>query len=590
MSLKHVLMRRGSVVAIWPYCCLAILLLGLAISAVTPPFHAPDEYSHVTRAMMFGNGQVLLDSASGTALSGGYVDAGIERYAESFPGNKISRTDIERAEAVSWAGQDIRATPAGTGYYFPVLYAPEALALKVGQWAGWTVHTSYMLARACSLVCSVALLILAFRLYPPPPGALALLLLPMYIFLAASAVLDPMATATSVLAVSCYMRLVGTNGSHYAFTCAALLLSVIAVTSCRANMLPLLLLPFAVYRVTRDKRVLAGAVITAGLVFAWTLLAIKTTVSGADVPNIEHGGRLLRYIVQPRLTLDILWNTISDPDLRSFYAQSFIGVLGWLDVPLPAWLYPVMWTVLAVVTFLTLRLPSMRWTDGLLVLVALSSVVLTFLALLIQWTPDAAAKIAGVQGRYFLIPALMIVYAVTDRRRDAHFAVPATLNFGLMLIAALSGFTSIQALLTRYHSQTIADVLNASSARPGAYVGTTQPLYLALVKPINQAAIKRVGILFDMTSQGGRGKLAVVLHTSNGDGDAPHVATLDLDRIADDHYTFVDVNGGPYSSVSLQVTGAGGLRVYEAALGPVQLSCVKAVTADGRALSTPGCP
>ncbi len=583
-------MRRGTYPALWPYCCLAIFLWGLAISAVTPPFHAPDEYAHVARAMMLGEGQILLDSKDGTVLSGGYVDSGIVQYAESFPNKKIQRADTQRAEAVQWTGRDAWVTPSGTGYYFPLLYTPQAAAFKLGQTLGLTVHRSYLLARTLALLCSVALLALAFRLYPPPAGALALLLLPMYLFLGASAVLDPMATAASLLAVACYMRLSEGNTSRYRLTCVLLLASVVAVTSCRANMLPMLLLPFAAYGVTKDRKLLIGSVLASALVLAWTYLVIRTTkFSGNGVPDIGSGSRLVDYLLQPDLTIRILWTTITDPDLRTFYARSFIGVLGWLDVPLPDWFYPLAWSALGLVLLSTLPLRAIRWTHFLLILVGLASLVLTFLALLIQWTPDQATKIDGIQGRYFLLPMMLVTYALTASRKPFAKVSYLACASAIGVLASLGGFLSVQAILTKYHSQSAEDLLQAT--RPQASEmrlvgnGTMQ---VDLVGPFEKSAMKRIGIMFDTAGTQRHGKLTISLQDAGG--TTVSTAVVDLAAIKDGSYTFFDVQGGPFSRLVMQGADGSGLGVYEATIGPVRLSCARGVTLDGRAVSTPGCP
>lgn len=42
---------------VWPLYLLATLLVSLVLSAITPPFQAPDEYDHVKRAYMMGRGR-----------------------------------------------------------------------------------------------------------------------------------------------------------------------------------------------------------------------------------------------------------------------------------------------------------------------------------------------------------------------------------------------------------------------------------------------------------------------------------------------------------------------------------------------------
>ena len=96
-----------------------------------------------------------------------------------------------------------------------------------------------------------------------------------------------------------------------------------------------------------------------------------------------------------------------------------------------------------------------------------------FLALLITWTPQPAHVIEGVQGRYFLIPAIMVAYAVAGSgpvvlrwRRD----IALILCFGLFLIS-LSG--TVDLLLGRFYlmpapQQTCTGTLGMREAACGA--------------------------------------------------------------------------------------------------------------------------
>ncbi len=109
--------------------------------------------------------------------------------------------------AMRWSGKKKMVYPTGTSYYFPALYLPQAVGLAVGRLMGWTVGASYLLARFFALGFAMALLAFAFRLYAPPPLVMALLSLPMQLYLFSGAVLDGMSVAVAVVGLSAYMRL-----------------------------------------------------------------------------------------------------------------------------------------------------------------------------------------------------------------------------------------------------------------------------------------------------------------------------------------------------------------------------------------------
>ncbi|MEG1454680.1 MAG: hypothetical protein RSC66_03800, partial [Comamonas sp.] len=81
---------------------------------------------------------------------------------------------------------------------------------------------------------------------------------------------------------------------------------------------------------------------------------------------------------------------------------------------------------------------------------ALLSILATFTALLISWTPHPATIVHGIQGRYFIVPFLLLAYAfhgMVDVRSR-------TLSLANMLLSsiffAFSAYALLSALQSRY--------------------------------------------------------------------------------------------------------------------------------------------
>ena len=107
--------------------------------------------------------------------------------------------------------------------------------------------------------------------------------------------------------------------------------------------------------------------------------------------------------------------TFSDANLMTFYNQSFIGVLGWLDTRFSAGIYTGLWAMLLTIGVLTVvpwRTRGMKGLGTLLIFIAVTSAFMVFLLLLLTWTPVKEVTIQGVQGRYFIPAALAIAYAL----------------------------------------------------------------------------------------------------------------------------------------------------------------------------------
>ena len=129
--------------------------------------------------------------------------------------------------------------------------------------------------------------------------------------------------------------------------------------------------------------------------------------------------------------------------LQTYWPQlwiGFVGWVGWLAHPLPAWAYIVI-PAAGLLSLIAgeghLRIPATTLLSVLLI--AALSAGLTALALYLTWTPVGAPRVQGLQGRYFLPIAavsLSVVAAALSklefRRTKALAYMPevATLVYG----------------------------------------------------------------------------------------------------------------------------------------------------------------
>ncbi|RPE79597.1 putative membrane protein [Vulcaniibacterium tengchongense] len=577
----------------WPLFCAIVFVVGLVFTAIVPPFQAPDEFHHVQRAYLLSRGQVILKS-HGNQPSGGEIDAALARYMDTFTpimgkaARKVSRDEILTASEVRWSDKTVFATPTGTAYYFPALYLPEALAMSFGRATGLTVGQSYKLARLAALLTCVILLSIAFYLYPPPIGVLAVLLLPMNLFLLSSAVLDGLATSTSILTISAFLRLIGSIERAKNLASCSLVISVALVASCRANMLPMLLLPFVAAFVLRDRRMLIAALIVALFVVTWTLFTINTTVYPPGPRGSDSSARLLFFLSDPIGLARILWNTLADPALRAFYLHSFIGVLGWLDAPLPELLYPLIAALLFLIVIATTTLRSFSWLRGVMLIVVASSALLTFLALLVQWTIGPATKVEGVQGRYFVIPAMFLIYALTCDPTPRQTLRRRCATALTCLLAVISIYAATSTLVARYHTAPQQASVASGELQVAAPLTAKQATQLIFAPPIaaeHKITELRIRIGTYRMSHPGRAKLVVWM----ADGKtSEHL--FELASLEDNEYAAFRLKPGNYVGGRLESIDGEGVSVYQVSFGPALVSCLTAVTEDGRTITTAGCP
>jgi len=462
----------------WGLWALAFLL-ATGLSWLIPPMQSPDETSHLARAYLLAQGHWLLQPApsgvkppidvevgtfvrrlGGQADAGGLVDASLLRFMASNlklvldAKLRLPAAEQEHLAALRWSDSRIHFSIPRTGYYFPLVYAPQAVGLAVGMALDWSVEHSYRLARSVTLLVCLVLLAMACLLTPASPLALATLLLPMSLFQLLSPTLDGFTTSLGLLTISLFLHQTAASGSNSWRSSILLSVCVFILVSSRTHLLPLLLLLFFVAWRKRSARDFYLASLVTVTALTWVLFALHSTTDTLIVRNQSSSQLLVHYAGHPQAFFNIVWATVSNPDVASFYQQSFIGILGWLDTALPSISYPWLWAGLGACALVSVSLPSGTndWsTRGLLLVVAIASLGLIFLSQLVTWTAHPATLIEGVQGRYFVMPMVLLGYVLSGlaharTRFQSRLAALALSGFALCSLTTLS-FT----LLSRYH-------------------------------------------------------------------------------------------------------------------------------------------
>lgn len=427
-----------------------ILVCVAAISRLIPPFQSPDENFHLLRADMIAHGQWLLKSEDGTnGREGGLVDTNFQKFASVMlsiagPGsNKEPASElIAHAEKIRWSDQKAFEKAAGTGYYLPIIYAPHALGLYISRQLNLTMRSSYALSRGVVLLTSVALMGWALSLYTPNVVTLMLLMTPMTLFQLSSPTIDGLCSAMAMVVIGLWFHLSSTSqqSDNSQISSRELILYGLILILCtaRTNLLPLLLIPVLILYVNYTRQRLLAVMGLYIATLGWIAFSVLSTYDNRVVRQYSTVEILTRYITSPLEFLDLLFRTISDQDTRRFYRDSFFGILGWLDTPIPRQAV----RVLAVAVGLTVLIMAVitRWrqavvTRASLLFIGLASTVLIFFAMAVSWTTYPAQTILGIQGRYFLIPCLFMAAALGHVQ-------PGARSLGRIEITAILSFFS----------------------------------------------------------------------------------------------------------------------------------------------------
>ena len=394
------------------------LLTGSLLALLLPLGQAPDEGAHAIRVDALSHGRVL---GHREGADGGFTNAPtlLEVARQTPEGQVQTRAEREAADTVEWGGA-ARFVELGTiATYFPAAYLPAALAVKVVRLLQATPAQAFLAGRLANVLVFSLLGTAALALAKRGRALIAAaLLLPMSLALSASLSGDGVLIGSAALAAACTTR----GGAREWWTAAGLI-TLIGLT--KLPYAPLLLVLLAATRPAVPTR-LGVVALSLGLMLGWAAFNQVTVIGAFSRPPYEAGplwpGPPRRFAaVDPMAQLEVLK---ADPTRTvTVVAQTLleqerlwrqmVGVLGWLFILLPSWVYSMWIGVLALVTLglLVEAGPGPRLAVAGLLGIGLGAWAI-MLAQYLGWTEVGATTINGLQGRYFL-PLLPFVAVAT---------------------------------------------------------------------------------------------------------------------------------------------------------------------------------
>ena len=441
----------------------------LFLSLHVPTGEIPDEVAHVARMDSLLHGDVLgrrgtTKDGLGNAVpdSGLHANPGLLAAGFAFDlGAPLAQRVMTRErqaylEAVPWAPTPVFVSSPNTAVYSPLLYVPGAVAIQAARWLGYGPWHAILAARLANAAAYLAAGAVALRLARRLRGLLfATLLLPTSLWMAASCNQDGLVIAVSALAAALLTRAAMPAWWAAAAATAALamakppyvpLAGVVAILLPRRGALPtraagalLAMLPAVSWHLAANRFVAApfirGVPFQAGPYWPGD----PDQVFGTVDPALQ----LEVFLRQPALLLRLPLEYVGNHG--GWLLWGVVGILGTLDVFLPAALYALWLSALAALLVgesLAGRTdpPSSGPLACLLALAcALAAALAVFDIQYLSWTLTGASEIEGIQGRYFipLLPFLGLALPT--------FRVPrgTVLRGALRAPAVLAGFAGL---------------------------------------------------------------------------------------------------------------------------------------------------
>ena len=430
---------------LWLACLIFGLVAAIATAFINPPLHAPDEPQHMYKAYRIGHG-ALWAEVQGRA-AGGAVPSALAELTDRFVGNRdnwhgprepqpLDATWSELARPLHPARQEF-VDFTWTASYAPLPYAPQALAMAVGQLAGLGPLGLLYAGRVANAVASVLLVALAVALCPVARVALLLAgLLPMAVFEYGSLAPDGMIVASALLFTALSVR-GEVRGRWIAAEIAGMAACGLVFCSIKIVYAPLLLigLPAALDPARRRHTLLVHGIVLAvvlGLSLAWMRSTAYVLIQWA--PGTDSAAQLQGILSDPISFAAVLARTLLH---EGFFYRSMVAHLGWTQVWLPpaAYVLPALALIAAMAARLTdeprLTTTSLAWKAAL----AVATAMLVMTALYLLWTPVGRDVVRGVQGRYFLpFAGLTALILTSSVRIPRHRAAPP---FAIGIVAVM---------------------------------------------------------------------------------------------------------------------------------------------------------
>ena len=571
-----------------------------------------DEADHLRRAYLLTRGKIVLNTIhcepesrfcqKGRSMSGGRVDSGLNDYLilrnEIVGGmHKETLDKQEEASRLRWSGKRIFFEAPGTGFYFPIIYLPQAVGLGMGEILGLSIEHSYYLSRLSNLLFTIGTLVLALRIFPGRPAVLAFLLIPMSLFQSAAASIDAFSTALAVLVLSAFVRLSHTSQIATIKQMTLISIAVFVIATSRVHLATMFLIPLILAWKAGTKKHWITFLATLTAFLLWTAISISTTSDFRVLRTEGTGSITLHYLTTPGDLLAVFHRTLTAPSFIEEMQRSFIGHSYGLRFSKPVYHAFTLMLLLITVASISFSRPSSSSTTARLslALMAISSTFLAMLAMLLTFTPHPANVIDGIQGRYFLVPVIMIVLALCNWHPANR--VRATIQ-SLLLIAILffSVIVSTHYMIKSFYTpeQRGAMVkLQVSPQISESHTSIALPTLLTGIPANKEGNVKRIGVLLATWHQKLTGTAKLVLFNDNGE---KVTREFNLEEVNDNHYLFFDVPPARYVTGRIELTsGAGGLGVWGLAHHGRDSSgwsaCVRSETETGEvSTAIQGCP
>ncbi|MCE7699829.1 MAG: DUF2142 domain-containing protein [Methanobacterium paludis] len=425
---------------------------------VTPPFQVADESTHYYKVLGLTDGQ-LLPEKQGDA-TGFYVPKSAVETFGAFqnlnPENKITM-------GYTLSLMDL---PLQTNYktfkdlsdvaiasYPPFPYLASASTIFLGKIFNFSPLVLLYFGSFVNLILYVLIVYMAIKITPVHKWVFLLLaLMPMTLFQAASISADSFTIAISFLIIAYFFKFAfDDNKKDFNIRDFCILGVLFIILALSKQVYCLLILLFFMLPSSKfggwKKKFLKFVYICFPVVII--IIFWKFLISGLYNPP-EAKFQLLFVLSNPTAFPNVLLNSI----LSSFnnYLVMFVGDLGWLDTPLPQWLVYSYSIILILTSLLDKNDIKINLKQKIIPLITFALIFVSIFFLeYVTWTPVANSMVVGVQGRYFIPFAPLLLLLFYNNRIKISGNERSILNWIIILTVFITLLITTFIIIKRYY-------------------------------------------------------------------------------------------------------------------------------------------
>lgn len=436
-------------------------VLGLVL--LTPPFQVPDEQQHFERAYQLSEIRTPVSIQNGAA--GAVLPSSIVLLEDRFLRTRTLNTNrpvrpmplrltlgalsiplnTSRREFIDFSG---------SASYWPLPYAPQIVAIIVGRKIGLGPLGLLYAARLVNGVAAVLVTTVAIAILPVGAVPLfTLALLPMALYLYASASPDAAVIASALLFTAIAMR-ARQRGFWRMPEVALACIAGVIFCPLKPVYAPLLLIAFpSALRRERAIHVIFVHVFLLLTILGCTALWLHYRTTSTMASAIP--ARTISNVLPHLLTFVMaVFHSIRVVGFE--WLQGIIGLLGWLTIPLPKFMYALPLLALIASLFVPsaglLQIGRLETAWYLLLLIA--SALLVILAMYVYWIPNwnpDSAFIGGVQGRYFLPLAGLVAVTLQASVKQQRWGNSLVLGYAAVSLVGLEILLCLVVIIRAYN-------------------------------------------------------------------------------------------------------------------------------------------